>query len=83
MSEDLPGIAFLDAEACCKWPVSGDGLDLRVCGGKVAKGKSYCAPHHMLAYVPQEEVTDLLLPREKGGRRWPREARSDEGLAIG
>ncbi|RFB79994.1 GcrA family cell cycle regulator [Methylovirgula sp. 4M-Z18] len=55
----LPGISFLDVQNGCKWPVSGDGLDLRVCGAKVAGKQSYCTPHRLLAYVPSENMEAL------------------------
>lgn len=34
----------------CRYPLSGEGIALIVCGGKTQDGSSYCAGHHRLVY---------------------------------
>lgn len=50
------GVPFLDAGfRRCRFPVSGEGLSLIVCGEPTVVGASYCSACHARAYVGARE----------------------------
>ncbi len=50
-----PVYSLFDLErAHCRYPYGEPGAaDFHYCGGKSIKGRSYCGPHHQLAYQPK------------------------------
>lgn len=50
----------------CKWPVGGDGADLRCCGAEREGEKPYCATHCAAAYAPTSKTHELV----RSLRRW-------------
>ena len=50
----IAGVAFAETLSWhCRFPVSGEGRTLRVCGARALDGRSYCAHHHRIAHEPR------------------------------
>jgi len=71
----VTGVAFAETLSWhCRFPVSGEGRTLRVCGARALDGRSYCAHHHRIAYEPRaprpvSSARDLSQrPSAPGGR---------------
>jgi GcrA cell cycle regulator len=57
----------------CKWPVGGEGADMRCCGSERVDGKPYCADHGRLAFVkppPAKAAARKVYHNSGGKKRW-------------
>lgn len=60
------GVSLLDLEFHhCRWPMGDPHAEsFRFCGGHALEGKSYCAAHARLAYVPVQARVREARPRD-------------------